>query len=162
MSASTADSLSARIGADPWSLVLRGIAGDGALREDGGLGSTSLGTLGFEDAVGWHHATRVVSSSAAGDGAELTLATNDPLGRTLEVSVEPDREGVIRLRATVRGAPGATATGIGFGAAPTSASSASASAPTPSISAATRSRTTSPTAPTSRTERPIIDLFVPP
>ena len=154
--------LSARIGADPWSLVLRGIAGDGALREDGGLGSTSLGTLGFEDAAGWHHATRVVSSSAAGDAAELTLATNDPLGRTLEVSVEPDREGVIRLRATVRGAPGATATGIGFGAASDERFFGFGERSNAVDQRGNQVDNYVSDGPYQPAERPIIDLFVPP
>ena len=110
--------LSARVGADPWSLTLQGIAADGDLREDPARGPSPLGTLGFEDATGWHHVTRIASTRRDGEAVEIVAATDDPLGRTIEVRLEPDREGVIRLDAAVAGAPGARAMGIGFGAAP--------------------------------------------
>ena len=108
--------LTARIGTDPWRLELQGIAGRGDLTEDAGLGGTSLGRLGFETATGWFHATRVTKRANGGGGElRLTVATNDPAGRTLAVRVGPDGRGVVRLRARVVGAPGVTATGIGFG-----------------------------------------------
>lgn len=110
--------LTARVGADPWSIELRGIADDGSLTEDPGVGPTSLGRLGFETSAGWYHATRVESSSRDGKAVEITAATNDPLGRRLRVRIEPDGEGAIRLVSTVEGAPGVTGTGIGFAAAP--------------------------------------------
>jgi len=110
--------LSARVAADPWRLELEGIAGDGGLIEDAGLGPSSLGRLGFETASGWYHATRVESSGRVGEAVVLAVATNDPLGRRLTVRVAPGGEGAVRLLATVEGAPGVVTTGIGFGAAP--------------------------------------------
>ena len=107
--------LSARVGADPWSLELSGFAGRESLREDGTLGPSSLGRLGYSTALGRYHATKVIRSAADGSGVALTVATNDPLGRTIEVKVFPSGDGVIRLVATVMGVPGVNATGIGFG-----------------------------------------------
>lgn len=108
--------LAARVASDPWQLTLDGFSGEDRLVEDGERGVGPLGALGFSTPVGRYHATRVTEVARRSDGAaRLTVATNDPLGRTLDVTIAPAGEGVLRLTAAVLGAPGATATSIGFG-----------------------------------------------
>ncbi len=107
--------MTAELSSPGWGLRLNGISGDGDLAEEGGLGPTSLGRLGFATEAGWRHATSVISAARDGAALELTVATNDPVGRTIAVRVGPDGAGVIRLNARVEGPAGVTATGIGFG-----------------------------------------------
>lgn len=45
-------------------------------------------------------ATRVLDAKRDGDGVELTVATDDPTGRELSVSVQPAPNGSIRVRAS--------------------------------------------------------------
>ncbi|MBA2524016.1 MAG: glycoside hydrolase family 31 protein [Solirubrobacterales bacterium] len=110
--------LVAQIGTSPWDLELRGFSGAEVLAGDDGLGASSLGKLGFRTALGTYHATNVVSSSRTGQEVRLTVATNDPLGRRIEVNVAPDGDGVLRLAATVGGLPGVSSVTIGFGSEP--------------------------------------------
>jgi len=112
--------LSAQIGADPWRLSLLDSQRGVILAEDSSRGSTSTGTLGYEATGSWYHATRVAERRREGEVLTATLATNDPLGRRIEIRLAPDREGVLRLNAAVSG-PASTAVsrvGIGFGAPP--------------------------------------------
>ena len=102
------------MGSSEWGLRLEGISGHGDLVEDGGIGATSLGRLGFATDSGWWHATSILSAARDGDALVVSAASNDPLGRTLDVRIAPDGAGVIRLTARVVGPPGAIATGIGF------------------------------------------------
>ncbi len=72
--------------------------------------------------TGWFHATRAVHARAAGAGGTgwtATLATDDLLGRKLDVRIAPVRDGVVELAASVRGERGGvTAVGVGFAARP--------------------------------------------
>ncbi len=104
----------AQVGDDPFDLQLtQGPGQEPVLAQDPGLGSGPTGTLGFEAAGSWRHATEVLTSSSGRGSYEATLATNDPLGRRIQLSLQPDGRGVIALRATVTGAA-VDAIGIGF------------------------------------------------
>src|SRR4051812_31411417 len=100
--------LQATITPDPWHLELR--QGGTVVSED------SATPLGFTAGGARFRATRVVSERSAGGSYDATVATDDPLGRTLAVHVAPDGDGVIRLEAAVSG--DAAGTGIGFASAP--------------------------------------------
>ncbi len=118
-----AGSLRAAIAADPWGLTLNDPARPSApvLVEDRARGTGADGTLGFRTAAGWFHATRAVPGSVvdAGDSYSARLQTTDPDGGEIEVRVEPDARGVMRLSADVVGAAAAVeATGIAFRAQP--------------------------------------------
>src|SRR3954465_7769797 len=69
----------------PWGLRFADPGGGDVLKQAPGTGSGPTGTLGFETAAGWFHATRVVSEARDGGAWTGRLATNDPLGRTLSV-----------------------------------------------------------------------------
>ncbi len=110
--------LRAAVTADPWHLSLAYPSGRSVLEENAGFGSGPTGTLGFSTAAGWSHATRVASAGMEGAAYVAQLETTDPT-RGLEVRIEPDSAGVIRLIASVTGSTsGVTATGIGFDARP--------------------------------------------
>jgi alpha-glucosidase (family GH31 glycosyl hydrolase) len=107
-------SLHATVTADPWHLAITDASGHTVLAENGGLGAGPTGTLGFSTATGWFHTTRVTSGGMQGDAYVAQLETTDP-SRGIQVRVEPDRDGVIRLTAAVTGSTaGVTATGIAF------------------------------------------------
>jgi len=110
--------LSAVVGSDPWHLALSESGRGEILAEDPSLGSTSTGRLGYETATGWYHATRILAQHREGAALLATLATNDPLGRRIQLRLAPEREGVLRLNAVVTGATtrDVSHTGIGFGA----------------------------------------------
>ena len=111
--------LTAEIGMSPWSLRFVQ-AGAPSLTETGGAPSSPYGALSFgstptppwggapSTAPGpdWWHATRVLNVRRDGTGLSLTVATNDPLGRRLDVSVAPAGAGVIAVHASVAGGPG--------------------------------------------------------
>ena len=109
-----AGAASASVQADPWRLSF---TGEGvALQENEGTGTGPTGRLGFRAPGGvWFHATRATSLSRAGDEIAATVATNDPAGRTLQVRLAPDGEGILQLRATVTGGS-AEAVGVAFDA----------------------------------------------
>ena len=112
--------LTAHVATDPWRLSFTQTRG-GGVGESPATGSDGpAGTIGFKSALGWAHATRVVSARRDGDAAVLAVATNDPVGRGLAVRIQPAGAGVISLHASITGATDAdvTAVGIGFGAAP--------------------------------------------
>jgi alpha-glucosidase len=107
-------SLHARADADPWHLSLTDAADQTVLDENRGLGSGPTGTLGFRTAVGWFHSTRVVSGGMAGGAYVAQLATTDPT-REIQLRIEPDRDGIIGLDASIIGpTAGVAAIGIGF------------------------------------------------
>jgi len=114
--------LQAETGSGRWRLSFQDRHGHRVLTEDAGLGAGPAGTLGFRDGTVWRHATRILSERRRGTGVAATLATNDPLGRRIEVVLTPQRRGVIRLRASLSGpstaAAGVTGLGIGFDARP--------------------------------------------
>jgi sulfoquinovosidase len=65
--------------------------------------TTQGNLIGAGDAGVQYAATRVTQASCKGDTAMLTLATNDPTGRTIQLVVRPDENGgaAIRVRATL-------------------------------------------------------------
>jgi alpha-glucosidase (family GH31 glycosyl hydrolase) len=67
--------------------------------------------------TGWAHALRALSIERVGAALHATAATDDPLNRTLEVTVEAASEGSIRVSASTAAA-GADSTSIAFGAQP--------------------------------------------
>jgi alpha-glucosidase len=103
---------------DPWHLTITDGSGHTVLSENRGLGSGPTGTLGFSTATGWFHATRAASGGMEGGAYVAQLETTDPT-RGIQVRLEPDREGVIRLTASVTGSTaGVTAIGMGFDSRP--------------------------------------------
>ncbi len=70
--------------------------------------------LAFRTDQGWRRATRAIAVRREGDALLATLATSDPLGRTIELRLAPDAEGVVALEAI--GPSGTTAMRIGFAA----------------------------------------------
>ena len=111
--------LQAETGSGRWRLSFQDRNGHRVLTEDAGRGTGPAGTLGFRDGTVWRHATRILSERRHGTGVAATLATNDPLGRRIEVVLTPQRPGVIRLRASLSGSSASvTALGIGFDARP--------------------------------------------
>jgi len=109
-------SLRAEVRADPWRITLRDDNGRVVLTEATEAGSGSSGPLGFRTESGWAHATRATELRRDGDALEASVATDDPLGGTLEVRVSPAGSGVIRIEARVRRPLAVEATGIGFDA----------------------------------------------
>ena len=106
--------LHAGVEPDPWHLTITDGSGHAVLSENRGLGTGPTGTLGFSTATGWFHATRVISGGMQGGAYVAQLETTDP-ARGIQVRLEPDREGVIGLTASVTGSTvGVTAMGIGF------------------------------------------------
>jgi hypothetical protein len=87
--------LRATVTPDPWHLELR--EGRTLLSEAAGPGNGPTGPLGFEAGGTWFHATRVVSEQRGATEYTATLATNDPLGRRIELRLKPDADGVIAL-----------------------------------------------------------------
>jgi alpha-glucosidase (family GH31 glycosyl hydrolase) len=102
----TAGALSAKVTADPWNVAFTDAAGKLVLAEAPGTGTGPSGTLGFQTAVGWFHATKVIDERRDGAAYTATLASTDPTGRTLRVRIAPDAGGVIALTAEVTGPTG--------------------------------------------------------
>jgi alpha-glucosidase (family GH31 glycosyl hydrolase) len=103
---------------DPWRLELTDSGGTTVLKENTGTGLGPTGALGFSTALGWFHASRVVSGGMQGGAYVAQLQTTDP-ARGIEVRLDPDREGIIRLTASVTGpTAGVTALGVGFDSRP--------------------------------------------
>ncbi len=107
-----AGSLRAAIGADPWSLRFTDAKGGTVLDQLAATDPGPSGTLGFQSGGQWFHATRVTALRRRGRRLVATLATTDPLGRTLTVTISHAAEGVVRVQAV--GPAGAEAMGIGF------------------------------------------------
>ena len=95
--------LQADTGSGRWRLSFQDRRGHRVLTEDTGRGAGPAGTLGFRDGSVWRHATRIIGERRHGTGVAATLATNDPLGRRIDVVLTPQRPGVIRLRASLSG-----------------------------------------------------------
>lgn len=110
--------LHAGVEPDPWHLTITDGSGHAVLSENRGLGTGPTGTLGFSTATGWFHATRVISGGMQGGAYVAQLETTDP-ARGIKLRLEPDREGVIGLTASVTGSTAdVTAMGIGFDSRP--------------------------------------------
>jgi alpha-glucosidase (family GH31 glycosyl hydrolase) len=107
--------LSVTVGEHPWHLTF-------AQRGGAALTEAPIAALAFHTAAGWMRATQVASSRRSGDGLLLDVATEDPLGRHLEVRIEPAGSGAIQVRAKIgRDADDSDvdATRIGFATPPT-------------------------------------------
>jgi alpha-glucosidase (family GH31 glycosyl hydrolase) len=110
----TSGRLSATVGSDPWHLALAD-RGSPLLSESRATGPSITGALGFANAAGiWFHATRVLSEKESAGGIQADVATTDPLGGTIHVTIAPDADGVIAL--TASGPATASRTGISFDA----------------------------------------------
>jgi len=59
----------------------------------------------LESETAWFHATRVLSSRRDGAALVLELATNDPLGHTLELTLAPAGEGAITASSRIATGP---------------------------------------------------------
>jgi sulfoquinovosidase len=112
----SAGALRARVSPDPWHLAFTGASGAPVLSEFPATGPGPSGTLGFRTPAGWFHATRAASEGFEGSAYVAELETTDPLGRRLELRIEPGGRGAIRVGARVIGPTTAdiTAMGIGF------------------------------------------------
>ena len=75
-----------------------------------------MGRLGFRADGSWYHATRVISEGTGRGAWYGQLATNDPQGRRLELSIKRGGRGVIRMSVHVVGDT-VDATGVAFRAA---------------------------------------------
>jgi alpha-glucosidase (family GH31 glycosyl hydrolase) len=95
-----ARSLRVRLVADPWQFVFEDASGRPVLREATDGSPLAAGAVGFRTAAGWIHATRVVASRRTRRRLVAEVATSDALDRRLEISIEPDGEGVLSV--TVR------------------------------------------------------------
>ena len=67
------------------------------------------------------HATRVEDVQAVAGSVELTVATNDPSGRTLKLAIAPAGNGGVRVSVRPQPADGVTLMSDAFGALPTDA-----------------------------------------
>src|SRR3954468_20710438 len=105
-----AGALTVRDTADPFVL---------AFHQRGGATLRTLpGALGFDAATGQVHATHVVAARSERGTLIATVATDDPLGRAIEVRVARAGEGVASVKAQVTGgaATDVTKMRIGFAA----------------------------------------------
>ncbi len=106
--------IEAHVAADRWNLEFKDPSGSAILAEHPGTGSGPSGTLGFRTALGWNHATEVVSSSIEEGVYTAELATTSAL-HTIEVELRPAGKGIIALDAHLVGPTlGVKAMGMGF------------------------------------------------
>jgi alpha-glucosidase (family GH31 glycosyl hydrolase) len=110
-----AGSLEARIAPEPWHLDFVQDEGGPTLSEARSTGGGPAGTLGFRTPLGWFHATRVAGEGFEGEAYRAELETTDPLGRRIEVRIEPAGEGAVRVAAGVTGVLTADVTAVGIG-----------------------------------------------
>jgi len=68
-----------------------------------------------------YSAREVLSATPAGEGVELTVATDDPSGRQLQVTVAPDGSGAIRVSAVPSETAGVAAMADSFSSSPSEA-----------------------------------------
>jgi alpha-glucosidase (family GH31 glycosyl hydrolase) len=108
-----AGALRATATTDPWHLEFSGGA---ALSEARGTDTSLPGTLGYASGGTWFHATRVVAEQQSAASYQATLATTDPAGGRIHVSITRDADGVIALTATPQPSLAQTVsqTGISF------------------------------------------------
>jgi alpha-glucosidase (family GH31 glycosyl hydrolase) len=111
----SAGALRAEVASDPWHIEFTDAAGKPVLSEFPATGVGPSGTLGFRTPAGWFHATRVASEGFSGNAFAAELETTDPLGRRLEVRIEPAGDGTIRIAAGVTGPITADVTAVGVG-----------------------------------------------
>src|SRR4051794_8150594 len=97
-----AGSLTVETAADPFSLRFH--------QHGGSTLRMPPGALGFDAATGQVHSTRLVSARTEGGALIATIATDDPLGRTIDVRVTRGGEGVASVSARVTGGTAADIT----------------------------------------------------
>lgn len=98
---------------DPWSVSFATPSGREILRElTGGNAVSSLGAVAFSGGGLWFHASRVLAGHMDGGAYVATLATDDPLQRTISVRIRPISDGVVELSAD--GPQGTTRMAVGF------------------------------------------------
>ena len=110
--------LRATVHADPWRIELTGPAGRSVVDQPLSADAGTAGNLGFHTATGWARAVRATSIDPAGKGLRAIVATDDPLGGTLDVSIAPAGQDSIRVTATAVTAASADSTSIAFGIEP--------------------------------------------
>jgi alpha-glucosidase (family GH31 glycosyl hydrolase) len=103
--------LRATVHADPWRIELTDPGGGSVVDQPDSQ------NLGFHTATGWTYAVRATSLRRQGKGIRATVATDDPLGGTLDVTIAPAGQDSIRVTATATGAD-PDSTEIAFGAMP--------------------------------------------
>ena len=105
------DPLSVTIHTDPFRLSFRDARGT--------VLQTHLDErIGFVTAGGSRYRATEVTTAFGSDRGNYTatLATDDPAGRTIDLRIGPDGNGIIAVAAVVNGPPGVTRTSIGFDA----------------------------------------------
>jgi alpha-glucosidase (family GH31 glycosyl hydrolase) len=109
--------LEARATSNPWHLDFAQTDGP-TLSQSRGTGGGPTGTLGFRTPLGWFHATRAVGESFDGEAYVAELETTDPLGRRMDLRIEPAGEGALKVSASAFGplTSDIEAVGIGFDA----------------------------------------------
>lgn len=90
----------------------------GGLRRYRELGPLKLNPTPLDpSALGWFHATRVMSAQRTPNRYQAQLATNDPQGRTLTLALERNQNGVVSLALSINGATAdVEALGVAFAA----------------------------------------------
>lgn len=112
-----AGSIQAIVHQSPWSVAFTTPSGAGILSElSGGQVASGIGALAFSSAGAWSHATRVLTGRMDGGAYVATLATDDPLQRTVAVRVQPISDGVVEVSA--QGPEQATQMAVGFSGRP--------------------------------------------
>lgn len=96
-------SLRVDLTSDPFALAFVDADGTTVLSSASGGDGTVPGGLSARTDTGWIDATRVSAIRREGRGVRATLATDDPLGGTVTLDVDPEGEGVLAVAATFSG-----------------------------------------------------------
>jgi alpha-glucosidase (family GH31 glycosyl hydrolase) len=107
----SAGSLGVRVQTDPWRLRFVDAAGRAILTEAG----APAGPLGFRTDAGRVRATRALGTMSARDRLTAVVETDDAQGRSLEVDIGVDAEGVVALTMRVIGGSLADVVALGAG-----------------------------------------------
>ena len=89
--------------------------GRGKLRESTARPAGPGGRLGFLAGDRWYHATKLLRDSGGRHERRMLLATGDPSGRRIAVTIGRDFAGEISIDAAVRGSGPAPVSSIGIG-----------------------------------------------
>lgn len=100
----SAGALRVTLSPSPWKLNFTDSRGRSVVVSRPGVKNSADGTLGFQVAGKWFHATKATSIARSGAAIKAVLATNDPARRTITVTVSRDAEGVIAVTSVVSGA----------------------------------------------------------
>jgi alpha-glucosidase (family GH31 glycosyl hydrolase) len=99
-----AASLVPHVQSDPWRLTFVDDRDNVVLAEAPERDAGPVGSIGFRTASGWVHATRVASRRDSRNATHVVLETTDANGRTLDVAIAPDADGVVAVEASIIGA----------------------------------------------------------